>query len=372
MAETATINGTELAYIDHGRGQPVVFVHGGVGDYRAWDLQMPAFAASFRTIALSCRGAWPNRKLELDEEITLDTFVEDLASFITALDLAPVHLVGHSSPGGFGGLVLARRYPALLRSLVLLEPPAFPLLGVNIPPTPPQVLKLLARNPRAAIGFIKFGARGIGPALKAFNRGDDEGGLRVFMAAVAGKERVAAIPEETFQQFVGNVAPFKAQLRAGFPHFGEDDARSIRVPTLLVSGAESPASLTAVTDRLEELLPDVSRLDIAGASHNMFNSHPRAFNAGVMQFIGQHRPRDTHPSAPDSGAEQIPERQHIANDRVAGYDRWSPPAARTSSDAIDGPRPDLQPERPYGTTSDGPLSEAGRNFRRGRTRSSES
>ncbi|MFN2417718.1 MAG: alpha/beta fold hydrolase [Candidatus Limnocylindria bacterium] len=110
-------------------------------------------------------GAWPNRKLEPDEEITLDTFVKDLASFIKELDLAPVHLVGHSSPGGFGGLVLAHRYPELLRSLVLLEPPAFPLLGVNIPPTPPQVLKLLARNPRAAIGFIKFGAKGIGPAL---------------------------------------------------------------------------------------------------------------------------------------------------------------------------------------------------------------
>ncbi len=136
MVETATINGTELAYIEHGQGQPVVFVHGGVGDYRGWELQVPAFAASFRTIAVSCRGAWPNRKLELDEEITLDTFVEDLAAFVKELDLAPVHLVGHSSPGGFGGLLLAYRYPELLRSLVLLEPPAFPLLGVNIPPTP--------------------------------------------------------------------------------------------------------------------------------------------------------------------------------------------------------------------------------------------
>ena len=270
------------------RGSRCVFVHGGVGDYREWELQVPAFAASFRTITLSCRGAWPNRKLEADEKITLDTFVEDLAAFIKALDLAPVHLVGHSSPGGFGGLLLAYRYPELLRSLVLLEPPAFPLLGVNIPPTPPQVLKLLARNPRAGIGFIKFGARGIGPAMKAFNRGDDEGGLRVFMTAVAGKERVAAIPEETFQAFVGNVGPFKAQLRAGFPQFGEDDARSIRVPTLLVSGADSPAPLTAVTDRLEEVLPDVSRLNIAGAGHNMFNTHPTEFNAGVMEFIGRH------------------------------------------------------------------------------------
>ena len=137
--------------------------------------------------------------------------------------------------------------------------------------------------------------------MKAFNRGDDEGGLRVFMTAVAGKERLAAIPEETFQKFVGNVRPFKAQLRAGFPHFGEEDARSIRVSTLLVSGAESPAPLTAVIDKLEELLPDVRRLHIAGASHNMFNSHPAEFNAGVMEFIGQHRPCDAHPNGPDQG-----------------------------------------------------------------------
>ena len=128
MAETAKINGTELAYLEHGQGQPVVFVHGGFGDYREWELQVPAFAASFRTITLSCRGAWPNRKLEADEKITLDTFVEDLAAFIKALDLAPVHLVGHSSPGGFGGLLLAHRYPELLRSLVLLEPPTWSFL----------------------------------------------------------------------------------------------------------------------------------------------------------------------------------------------------------------------------------------------------
>lgn len=288
MTDTVAINGTDLAYIEQGRGEPVVFVHGGMGDYRVWDLQVPAFATRFRAIALSCRGAWPNRTLDPDEEVTLHTFVEDLVSFIKALELAPVHLVGHSSPGGFGGLLLAHRHPELVRSLVLLEPPAFPLLGVNIPPTPSQVLRLLARNPRAGIGFIKFGARGVRPAMKAFDRGDDEGGARVFMIAAAGKDRVEAIPDETFQAFVGNVGPFKAQLRAGFPPFGEHDAKSIRVPTLLVSGAESPAPLTAVTDRLEKLLPNATRLNIAGASHNMYNSHPAQFNDRVMQFIAQH------------------------------------------------------------------------------------
>jgi pimeloyl-ACP methyl ester carboxylesterase len=190
----ATVNGVDLAYVEQGRGEPVLFVHGGVSDYRAWDQQMNAFGAGFRAIAVSCRGYWPNAKLCPDEPVTLDTFVDDLAQFIRALGTGPVHLVGHSSPGGLGSLRLASQHPELLRTLVLLEPPAFPLLGVNIPPRPAQLIKLLTRHPWAGIGFIKFGAKGIGPAIKAFERGDDAGALRVFMAANTSQAAVDGIP----------------------------------------------------------------------------------------------------------------------------------------------------------------------------------
>jgi non-heme chloroperoxidase len=289
---TATVNGVDLAYIEQGPGEPVLFVHGGVGDYRAWDQQMNAFGASYRAIALSCRGYWPNPKLRPGEPVTLDTFVADLAQFIQALGAGPVHLVGHSSPGGFGSLRLASQHPELLRTLVLAEPPAFPLLGVNIPPRPAQVIKLLIRHPRAGIGFIKFGAKGVGPAIKAFERGDDAAALRAFMAANTSNAAMNGIPEAMFQRFLDNVGPLKAQIKAGFPPFIAADARAIRVPTLLVSGAQSPAHLKAVTGRLAKLIPDADRLTIAGATHNMFNSHPAQFNAGVLRFIRSH-------SAPD-------------------------------------------------------------------------
>jgi pimeloyl-ACP methyl ester carboxylesterase len=169
----------------------------------------------------------------------------------------------------------------------LLDPPAFPLLGVNIPPKPPQLLRLLVRNPRAGAGMIRFGAKGMAPAMKAFAHGDDAQALRIFIAANTSRETLATLPEEKFERFLDNVGPLKAQIRAGFPEFGEADARSVRVPALLVSGTESPAHITAVTDRLEALLPDVKRLDIAGATHNMFDSHPAEFNAGVLEFIGR-------------------------------------------------------------------------------------
>jgi pimeloyl-ACP methyl ester carboxylesterase len=285
---TATVNDVDLAYVEQGQGEPVLFVHGGTGDYRAWDQQMNAFGARYRAIALSCRGHWPNPKLRPDESITLDTFTDDLAQFIHALGAGPVHLVGHSSPGGFGSLCLASRHPELLRTLVLAEPPAFPLLGVSIPPRPAQVIKLLIHHPRAGIGFIRFGAKGIRPAIKAFERGDDAGAVRVFMAANTSDAAVAAIPGAMFQRFVDNAGPLKAQLKAGFPPFTAADARAIEVPTLLVSGAQSPAHLKAVTGRLATLIPDADRLVITGATHNMFNSHPAQFNAGVLRFIGSH------------------------------------------------------------------------------------
>lgn len=287
---TARVNGVDLNYVEQGQGEPVLFVHGGATDYRVWEQHVGTFGVNHRAIALSCRGSWPNAKLRPDESVTLDTFVDDLAEFIRVLDAGPVHLVGHSSPGGFGALRLATTQPELLRTLVLLEPPAFPLLGVSIPPRPAQLLTLLIRRPRAGIGMVKFGVKGIGPATKAFDRGDDAAGLRIFMAANTSNAMVESIPEEMFQRFLDNVGPLKAQISAGFPPFSAADARAVAVPTLLVSGGDSPAPLKAVTKRLAELVPDVQRLTIAGASHNMFVSHPEQFNAGVLRFIGSHPP----------------------------------------------------------------------------------
>jgi pimeloyl-ACP methyl ester carboxylesterase len=282
------VNGIALEYAEKGKGQPVIFVHGGSADLRTWNDQLTAFSSMYRAIAISCRGYYPNKALRSSEKITLNTFVEDLAGLIRILQLAPVHLIGHSSPGGFGSLLLAHEQPELLRSLVLVEPPAFSLLGVDIPPKPVQILRLLISDPRIAMGFVRFGARGIGPALKAFERGDDEKGLRTFMKMNLGAEAFDQMPRSRLQQAFENIGPLKAQIRAGFPSFSGQMAKTIQVPILLVSGEKSNTVLQGVTDKLERTLPDVERLNIRNASHNMFESAPEAFNKGVLDFLGKH------------------------------------------------------------------------------------
>src|SRR5581483_8166591 len=108
-------------------------------------------------------------------------------------------------------------------SLVLLEPPAFSLLGVTLPPKPLELCRLLLRDPRAAIGFLKFGATGIRPAIKAFQGGDDEAGLRIFMRANLGSRAFDRVPPARLRQAFENARPLKAQLRAGFPRFTRHD-----------------------------------------------------------------------------------------------------------------------------------------------------
>ena len=111
--------------------------------------------------------------------------------------------------------------------------------------------------------------------------------MRTFLTANLGATTFWPTDEQ-LAQMVANAGPLKAQLRTGFPDFSEEDARGIKVPTLLVSGELSPVHLTAVADRLQELLPDVERLNIPEAGHPMFISHPEEFNRGVIEFIDRH------------------------------------------------------------------------------------
>jgi esterase len=55
------VNETDMAFVERGAGAPMVLVHGTLGDYRSWALQMEPFGAHYRTIAVSLRHCWPER-----------------------------------------------------------------------------------------------------------------------------------------------------------------------------------------------------------------------------------------------------------------------------------------------------------------------
>src|SRR5438094_4875747 len=115
-----------LHYVAVGRGEPVVMVHGGLEDYRAWSAQLAPLASShYRAVAYSRRYNFPNRnETRAAPSYSAQVDADDLAMLIEQLHLGPVHLVGHSY-GGLAALLFATEDPELVRSLTLSEPPVF-------------------------------------------------------------------------------------------------------------------------------------------------------------------------------------------------------------------------------------------------------
>ncbi|MEJ2720791.1 MAG: alpha/beta hydrolase [bacterium] len=282
------INGARLEYFEDGRGDPLVLVHGSASDYRTWHLQRGEFAEHFRVITYSRRYHWPNAPIEKDADYSMAGHVSDLLELLHFLGTRSVHLVGHSY-GAYLCLVLATKEQRLVSSLVLAEPPAITLF-VSDPPKPLELLKLLATRPRTAAAIIKFGAKGVAPASKAFRSGDIETGIRTFGDAVFGRGRYRKLPESRKAQVHDNIANVEAELLgSGFMPLDTDQIRNIEIPTLLVNGEESIDLFHRLTDRLEELLPHTERVEIPGASHMMHENNASAYNAAVLAFIRKHR-----------------------------------------------------------------------------------
>ena len=94
-----TADGTLIYYKDWGSGQPVVFSHGWPLSADSWESQMLHFAANgYRAIAHDRRGHGRSSQPWNGNE--MDTYADDLAQLIEALDLKDVVLFGFSTGGG--------------------------------------------------------------------------------------------------------------------------------------------------------------------------------------------------------------------------------------------------------------------------------
>jgi pimeloyl-ACP methyl ester carboxylesterase len=276
QVKSIEVNGTQLHYIEAGDGDPLIFVHGSVNDFRTWLAQVEAFAKRYHVIAYSRRDHYPNPWDNSTSEYSGLAHAEDLAALIKMLGLGPARLQGNSY-GAYMSLLVAVRHPELVRTLVLGEPPILPWLA-DIPGGGALVEEFMAS------AFI--------PASEAFRQGNLEQGVRAFIDGVIGKGSFEHMPPPARSMMLDNAPEMKLETSTNpdvyLPAVSCEEVASIRVPTLLLKGEISPRMFHLIVDQLQRCMPNAEQVTIPGASHAIHGMNPQAYNEVVLAFLAEH------------------------------------------------------------------------------------
>src|SRR5690348_10256246 len=120
MPYIETEDGTEIYFKEWGEGQPVVFSHGWPLSADAFEDQMFHLAShGFRCIAHDRRGHGRSSQPWTGND--LDTYADDLAQLVEALDLKDAVHVGHSTGGGEVVRYVGRHGTRRVAKLVLIS-----------------------------------------------------------------------------------------------------------------------------------------------------------------------------------------------------------------------------------------------------------
>ena len=151
-------------------------------------------------------------------------------------------------------------------------------------PKPKEILKLLFSKPKLAFRIIKFGIKGIAPTIKALKQDNMDKALIVSAKAILGVKPFQKLSKERLEQ--GRANMIKAEfLGSGFLQLDKNKIQNIKIPTLLISGQNSPKLWPDLLVELKKLIPNSEIKIIPEASHIMHEDNVLDYNTTVLAFL---------------------------------------------------------------------------------------
>lgn len=238
--QIAEVNGIKLYYEIHGEGEPLLLIHGGLGNSDYWDNQTPVLAEQFQVIVVDSRG---HGRSTFDEQpISYELMASDMLALMDYLDIPKASILGWSD-GGIIGLQLAITHPERLDRVV-----AF---GANYDPS----------GVRADIG-----------ENATFNAYIDQ--------AAGDYQRISPNPER-WDAFLENIGT----MWATEPNFTEAQLTAITTPMLILDGEEEEAIDIEHTKKMASLIPTAELVLMPGSGHFAMLEQPEVFNRIVLDFL---------------------------------------------------------------------------------------
>jgi non-heme chloroperoxidase len=271
-----TKDGTVLYYKDWGVGPAVVFSHGYPLSSDAWEYQMMFLLQNgYRVIAHDRRGF--GRSSQPSQGYDFDTFADDLAALVEALDLRDVTLVGHSMGGGETVRYIARHGEGRVARVALVGA------------VTPFLLKT-ETNPNGAPIEVFDGMRAAVRADRS--QWNKDVTMPYYSYNRAGAVVSEGVREDYWRQGMatGLLAAYYAIGAFSETDFTED-LQKITVPTLVVHGDDDQIAPIEITGNLTAKMVEHSKLVIyKGGSHGLLITQKDELNADLLAFLKSARP----------------------------------------------------------------------------------
>jgi non-heme chloroperoxidase len=271
MSTITTKGGTEIYYKDWGEGPAVTFSHGWPLNADAWDGQMLFLVQNgFRTIALDRRGHGRSSQPSWGND--MDTYADDLAALIEALDLHDATLVGHSTGGGEVARYIGRHGTARVASAVLIAA------------VPPLMLKTAANPeglPMEAFDAIRAGL------VRDRSQFYHDLAIQFYGANRPGAQVSQGLLDQfwTWSMQAGLLNAYECIKAFSETDFTEDLKR-FDVPTLVLHGEDD--QIVPVKDSARKsarIIKGAKDIYYPGAPHGITATHQDQINAELLRFL---------------------------------------------------------------------------------------
>ncbi len=268
-------DGNEIFFNDWGKGAPVVLIHGWPLNSDMWEHQASFLALNgYRVITYDRRGF--GRSSQPFTGYDYDTFADDLAELMNALDLRDATLVGFSMGGGEVVRYLSRHGEARVAKAALLASVAPFMLKTDTNPE---------GTPESAFdGF------------KEHIRKDRFDFLNSFTQAFYGRSMIHHTVSESVVNWTFALAIQGSQkatidcVTAFSSTDFREEMKSLQTPFLVIHGtSDKTVKIEAAGQAAAKILPNANYIEYDGEPHGLFMTAPDRLNADLLSFLGGDR-----------------------------------------------------------------------------------